>query len=65
MILKKTASTEAEGIHCANKYTNKDLFGIQIKVKELAHLRSACIFRDCAFLGTLDPKLGKVSESSK
>lgn len=35
MILKKTASTEeAEGIHCANKYTNKDLFGIQIKVKE-------------------------------
>ena len=36
MIFKKTPSTaDPEGIHCANKFANKeDLFGIQRKVKQ-------------------------------
>ena len=35
MIFKRTPRTaDAEGIHCANKFANKeDLFGIQRKVK--------------------------------
>lgn len=66
MILNKTASiAELKGLFPCIKHANKcanreDLFGIQIKVKFIWDL--AVYLETCAFLGTLDMKLGKVDK---
>lgn len=65
MIFNKTTSTaEAKGLFPCTKLANKrvnreDLFGIQIKVNEQAHVRPGFVFRVCASLGTSDLKLGR------